>query len=111
MSDWSAWLAQIDDAESLKTLRLHADKGLPCGDDGFVAKLGGMAGRSLAPKPCGRPSKIKGSVPFFNADKMTAHFQSLNFHCEGVVPTVTSMPKHPISPVYQSRVAIIFEAI
>ena len=60
IGDWSAWLAQIDDAESLKTLRLHADKGLPCGDDGFVAKLGGMAGRSLAPKPCGRPKQDKG---------------------------------------------------
>ncbi len=60
MGDWSAWLAQTDDAEKLKTLRLHADKGLPCGNDGFVATLGGMAGRSLAPKPRGRPKQDKG---------------------------------------------------
>ena len=60
IGDWSAWLAQTDDARKLKTLRLHADKGLPCGDDGFIAKLGGMVGRSLAPKPRGRPKQDKG---------------------------------------------------
>ncbi|MDO8319552.1 transposase [Rhodoferax sp.] len=52
---WSNWLAQADDEQALNTLRLHANKGLPCGDDGFVAKLGGMVGRSLEPKPRGRP--------------------------------------------------------
>jgi len=28
---------------------------LPCGDERFVAQLSGMAGRSLEPKPRGRP--------------------------------------------------------
>jgi putative transposase len=60
ISDWSAWLAQTDDVEKLATLRLNANKGLPCGDDRFIVKLGGMVGRSLAPKPRGRPKQIKG---------------------------------------------------
>jgi hypothetical protein len=51
----TAWLAQTDDASALNTLRLHANKGLPCGDDGFVARLGGMIGRSLVPIPRARP--------------------------------------------------------
>lgn len=58
--DWSAWLAQADDADKLKTLRLNADKGLPCGDERFVERLGVMAGRSLAPRPRGRPKQDKG---------------------------------------------------
>lgn len=57
VTDWPRWLAQADDASALNMLRLHANKGLPCGDDAFVAKLGGMAGRSLAPKLQGRPKK------------------------------------------------------
>lgn len=58
VTDWSAWLAQTDDASALNTLRLHANKGLPCGDEGFVARLGGMIGRSLVPKPRGRPRLV-----------------------------------------------------
>lgn len=57
VADWPGWLAQADDENALNTLRLHANKGLPCGDEGFVAKLGDMAGRCLAPKPQGRPKK------------------------------------------------------
>ncbi|PIQ54162.1 MAG: hypothetical protein COW02_05490 [Comamonadaceae bacterium CG12_big_fil_rev_8_21_14_0_65_59_15] len=55
VANWSNWLAQVDDAHALNTLRLHANKGLPCGDERFVVKLSGMAGRSLEPKPRGRP--------------------------------------------------------
>ncbi len=55
VTDWPAWLAQVDDANALNTLRLHANKGLPCGDEGFVTKLGDMLGRPLAPRPRGRP--------------------------------------------------------
>lgn len=60
VSNWSNWLAQADDESALNTLRSHANKGLPCGDEGFVAKLGGMVGRSLEPKPLGRPKLEKG---------------------------------------------------
>lgn len=60
INDWSAWLTQADDSEKLKTLRLHVDKGLPCGGDHFVEQLGGMAGRSLMPRPRGRPKTEKG---------------------------------------------------
>lgn len=58
-TNWSDWLAQSDPIEKLTTLRQHANKGLPCGDDAFVAKLGGMVGRSLVPKPRGRPKQDK----------------------------------------------------
>lgn len=67
VADWPHWLAQQDDAQAVATLRLHADKGLPCGDDDFVARLGQLAGRSLTPNPRGRPIKdikeIKGKRP------------------------------------------------
>lgn len=60
VADWSGWLAQADDEDvgTLNTIRLHANKGLPCGDKVFIAKLGDMAGRSLAPRPQGRPKNI-----------------------------------------------------
>jgi len=53
--NWSHWLAQADDEKVLNTLRVHANKGLPCGDEVFVTKLSGLVGRSLEPKPRGRP--------------------------------------------------------
>jgi len=52
----------------MNTLRLHANKRLPCGDSGFVARLSDMVGRSLVPKPRGRPKlelEEKGGVRFF----------------------------------------------
>ena len=39
----------------MNTPRLHANKGLPCGDSGFVVRLSDMVGRLLVPKPPGRP--------------------------------------------------------
>ncbi len=59
VADWSGWLAQTENVEMLTTLRRHADKGLPCGDDRFITQLGGMAGRSLFPNPQGRPKQDK----------------------------------------------------
>lgn len=58
IEDWSAWLAAGDEAEELQTLRRNVEKGLPCGSESFVQKLGRQAGRLLEYRPQGRPRKI-----------------------------------------------------
>ena len=57
IGDWSAWLAQGDHLENLKTLRLHAVKSLPCGSQEFLASMEAKSGRSLAFRTAGRPRK------------------------------------------------------
>jgi len=56
---WSDWLTDPDDPKALATLRLNTGTGRPAGDKGFVAKLEAMVGRTLWPKPVGRPKKEK----------------------------------------------------
>jgi len=51
-------LAEGDEAGELETLRCNVEKGLPCGSDGFVQKLGRQVGRLLEYRPRGRPKKI-----------------------------------------------------
>ncbi len=55
VGDWSAWLADDDEPAKLEVLRQHADRGLPCGEEGFVAELERLAGQPLRPRPRGRP--------------------------------------------------------
>lgn len=55
--DWSAWLAEGDEAEELALLRRNVDKGLPCGTDAFVHRLEALAGRPLRFRPIGRPRR------------------------------------------------------
>lgn len=59
VEDWSAWLAEGDEAEKLQILRRNADKGLPCGSERFVQALGALIGRVLVHRPQGRPQKIR----------------------------------------------------
>jgi putative transposase len=59
ITDWSAWLAQGDEEEELQRLRRNVDKGLPCGSDAFVKRLGKQVGRVLDYRPQGRPTKIE----------------------------------------------------
>jgi putative transposase len=59
MEDWSAWLSEGDEAEEIEMLRRNVDKGLPCGSEGFVKKLGKQAGRLLEYRPQGRPKTVK----------------------------------------------------
>ena len=40
VDDWSAWLAEGDETEELAVLRRNVDKGLPCGSEAFIARLG-----------------------------------------------------------------------
>ena len=58
IEDWSAWLAEGDETEELQMLRRNVEKGLPCGSDGFVQKLGRQVGRFLEYRPQGRPKKV-----------------------------------------------------
>jgi putative transposase len=58
IENWSAWLAKGDEAEELQMLRRNVEKGLPCGSDGFVQKLGRQVGRMLDYRPQGRPKKV-----------------------------------------------------
>jgi putative transposase len=57
MKDWSAWLAEGDEEEELRTVRRNIEKGLPCGSDNFIEALGGQVGRLLDYRPQGRPRK------------------------------------------------------
>jgi len=57
--DWSAWLAEGDGKEEIQRLRQNVEKGLPCGNEDFVQRLGMMAGRQLVLRPQGRPRKAE----------------------------------------------------
>ncbi|MDA0276685.1 MAG: transposase [Proteobacteria bacterium] len=57
IGDWSAWLAEGDEAEKLGVLRRNIEKGLPCGSDKFIHKLEKITGRALQYRPRGRPRK------------------------------------------------------
>ena len=57
VSDWSAWLGAEDDDQQIEKLRINSEKGLPCGSDEFVGRLGEMVGRVLEGRPIGRPGK------------------------------------------------------
>lgn len=57
VGDWSAWLANAGDRESVDVLRRHANKGLPCGSTSFVEMLEKSTGRILRCRPRGRQRK------------------------------------------------------
>lgn len=58
MENWSAWLSEGDETEEIQILRRNVEKGLPCGSEGFVQKLGRQVGRLLEFRPQGRPKKV-----------------------------------------------------
>jgi putative transposase len=57
MANWSKWLAEPDEEQTLLILRRNAMMGLPCGSEKFIRKVEKQAGRSLRYKPQGRPRK------------------------------------------------------
>ena len=59
IDDWSAWLAEGDETEGIQILRQNIDKGLPCGNESFVRRLGKVVGRGLEFRPQGRPRKAE----------------------------------------------------
>ena len=62
-ADWSAWLAEEDDAKMLARLRLNTRTGRPAGGRRFTAELEARLGRKLWPKPVGRLAKAKDLPP------------------------------------------------
>jgi putative transposase len=56
--DWSAWLAEGEDANQLSVLRRNIDKGLPCGTERFIKRLERLTGRVLQYRPQGRPRQL-----------------------------------------------------
>jgi len=61
-SAYEDYLEQTVDQKSVEILQRNINKGLPCGSDKFVDKLGKLIGRDLSFKQIGRPKK--GTVPF-----------------------------------------------
>ncbi|MFC1588302.1 transposase [Planctomycetota bacterium] len=56
---WSSWLIEGDEDEELAIIRRNINKGLPCGDDNFIKKLGKLVDRILEYRPPHRPKKEK----------------------------------------------------
>jgi putative transposase len=55
IAQWSEWLQEGEDAESLKVLRRNTEMGVPCGSEGFVRRLEELLKRFLRFRPKGRP--------------------------------------------------------
>ena len=59
LTDWSAWLRNEDDDETLKQLRVCTRTGRPVGAESFVKRLERLVGRRLRALPVGRPPSKK----------------------------------------------------
>lgn len=59
INDWSGWLAEGDEIEEIQMLRKNVEKGLPCGTENFIKRLGKLVGRELEYRPQGRPRKVE----------------------------------------------------
>ena len=46
-SNWSAGLAEGENVDQLSVLRRNINKGLPCGNEGFIKKLEKLTGKVL----------------------------------------------------------------
>ena len=59
VADWSAWLSQGNEQDEMMTPRRNVDKGLPCGSQRFIDKLGQTTGRDLSYRSQGRPATVR----------------------------------------------------
>ena len=57
IGDWSAWLADAEDAAVVAAIRRNTATGRPAGGDGFVGRLESLLGRRRRPMKRGRPRK------------------------------------------------------
>lgn len=57
VDDWSSWLREPPDDATVERIRQRTQKGLPCGDDSFMRRIGELVGRTLLDRPRGRPRK------------------------------------------------------
>ncbi|MCC6143303.1 MAG: transposase [Candidatus Hydrogenedentes bacterium] len=60
IEDWSHWLREEDDAETVERIRRQTHTGRPCGSDGFIARLETLLQRPLRPQTPGRKPKSAG---------------------------------------------------
>lgn len=67
IGNWSTWLGDEVDEETLTKLRRNTATGRPAGCDGFIDRLESLLGRTLRPKKGGRPRKH--NKPSRNASK------------------------------------------
>lgn len=57
ISDWDRALNEPEPEADVQMLRDRTQRGFPCGDEAFVARLAEAAGRDLVLRPRGRPRK------------------------------------------------------
>jgi len=57
IADWSTWLAEGENPQQRDVIRMHVQRGLPCGSQRFIRKLEKLAGCSFEFRPQGRPIK------------------------------------------------------
>jgi putative transposase len=57
IADWSEWLREGEDRETVDILRRNTERGIPCGSEGFVNKLEKRLKRFLRFRPIGRPRR------------------------------------------------------
>jgi len=57
VDNWSEWLSEPVKEEFVALLRRRTEKGIPCGDDAFLRKVGRKLGIDIQERPRGRPRK------------------------------------------------------
>ncbi len=57
IGDWESLLVEGEEEDELAAVRKHSATGRPMGDDRYVSELEALLGRTLQPKPPGRPRK------------------------------------------------------
>lgn len=62
VDDWSSWLSAGIEPDKLIMLRALTSRGLPCGSPEFIESLEATSGRSLQPRPRGRPQAAKSAL-------------------------------------------------
>jgi len=57
VTDWAEWLEEPEDADAVVQLKHCTLKGLPCGDDAFIDRVGRFTGARVREGRSGRPRK------------------------------------------------------
>lgn len=57
LENWSAWLAEGDEEEEIRTAMQNIERGLPCGSADFINEMSRQVGRALDYRAQGRPRK------------------------------------------------------
>ena len=63
IEDWSAWLYEGVDDETMARLRRNTKRGRPLGNESFIARLEALSKRILRARRVGRPKKMACEIP------------------------------------------------